>query len=144
MSFMITTASWLEITAVAAVIATFYVPLKDLLGRLRRRNREERILHEQRNRILDGMLLDWNGEAGRPGVPERPGVMARLGKIEAHLNVIDHEVTFNSGASIKDAVHRTDIAVEALSERLAEHISFSEKFQIEVVKKLGGSGDAAG
>lgn len=29
------------------------------------------------------MLEDWNGEAGRPGVPPRPPLMQRVGDLEA-------------------------------------------------------------
>lgn len=136
MSVLIPPTIWLDIVGVAAVIATFYLPIKDIFNRLRHKNREEKRDLVDRNRSLDSMLRDWTGEKAREGVPARLGVMARLGTIEKHLDVIDHEVTFNSGASIKDAVHRTDHAVEDLSNRFSEHVAFSEKFQIEVVKKL--------
>lgn len=43
------------------------------------------------------LLEDWNGVPSRPGVPERPGVMVRLQGIE-------HELTTNSGSSLRDEV----------------------------------------
>lgn len=53
---------------------------------------------------------DWAGEAGRPGVPARPGVLERLTSIE-------HELKTNGGSSLKDAVNRVDrrlVDVEAM------------------------------
>lgn len=38
-------------------------------------------------RMLREFLDDWNGEAARPGVPGRAGVMARLQRIEDRLPV---------------------------------------------------------
>lgn len=60
-------------------------------------------------------LDDWNGEPERPGVPARQGVMARLHNQDViladhseTLKHIMHEVNYNSGSTIKDAVHRID------------------------------------
>jgi hypothetical protein len=75
------------------------------------------------------MTRDWNGEPAREGISDgTPGVMQRLytqdrqfeevmahlGRQDATLETIKHEVNYNSGSSIKDAVHRTDGAVAAL------------------------------
>jgi hypothetical protein len=72
---------------------------------------------------LSQMTRDWNGVAARPGVADgTPGVMERLysqdrqfaevmdhlGRQDSTLEQIKHEVNYNSGSSIKDAVHRTD------------------------------------
>ena len=58
-------------------------------------------------RKVDTFLADWNGEPARPGVPEKRGVMVRLEAIEA-------ELSYNSGATLKDAVHRIDRNLAAL------------------------------
>lgn len=63
-------------------------------------------------------LRDWNGTPARPGFPEVPGVPQRLEKAEVMLAEIAHEVAYNSGTSIKDAVHRTDDAVAHIQEDL--------------------------
>ncbi|MFB6943178.1 hypothetical protein ACFWGL_17210 [Streptomyces sp. NPDC060286] len=64
---------------------------------------------------LDDFVDDWTGVAGRPGVPERPGIMARLARIEeqgdehaARLARIEHEVYPNSSRSLRDAVDRIE------------------------------------
>jgi len=36
-------------------------------------------------RPLENFFKDWNGEAARPGVDARPGVMVRLDSIEDHI-----------------------------------------------------------
>ncbi len=55
---------------------------------------------------------DLVGEEARPGVPARPGIMQRLENIE-------HELTTNSGSSLKDAVRR----IEANQEELRKHFT---------------------
>ncbi|MCI0687556.1 MAG: hypothetical protein L0Y54_10020 [Sporichthyaceae bacterium] len=55
-------------------------------------------------RRLGHFLDDWFGEDPRPGIPARPGVMTRLATIEDRLGVVEHEVTYNDGTSLKDAV----------------------------------------
>ena len=79
---------------------------------------------------LSNMVEDWKGVEGRPGVEARLGVMVRLQNIDkaqavtdAKVSIIEHEVNFNSGLSIKDAVHRTDRAVIALQDSLDTHLS---------------------
>lgn len=59
-------------------------------------------------------LDDWYGEDSRPGVPARPGVMERLGTLEDGLRSVHHEVTPNSGKSLRDAVDRANERLEQL------------------------------
>lgn len=67
---------------------------------------------------LGQLSRDWKGQPARPGFPEIPGVPQRLERVEVMLGQINHEVHFNSGTSIKDAVHRTDASVVALHDQL--------------------------
>lgn len=60
---------------------------------------------------INNFIDDFAGEPARDGVAARPGVMARLERIE-------HEVTTNSGTSIKDAVKR----IEANQEEMKKHL----------------------
>lgn len=50
---------------------------------------------------IDDFMDDWGGEAARPGVPRRPGVMERL-------DYIEHQLKPNSGESLRDAVNRIE------------------------------------
>lgn len=52
-------------------------------------------------RAVEEFLSDWHGEPGRPGVPARAGVLTRLQVIEA-------ELSYNGGQSVKDAVQRIE------------------------------------
>lgn len=54
---------------------------------------------------------DWDGEDARDGRDHTPGVMERL-------NNIDGEFRRNGGATLKDAVVRTEAAVNDVSQRL--------------------------
>lgn len=67
---------------------------------------------------FDDFIEDWHGEPARPGVPEKPGIMERLsnqdealGEICNRLTVVEKEVSYNSGSTIKDTVHRIDGSV---------------------------------
>lgn len=89
------------------------------------------------------MVDDWFGEEARPGVPARPGVMERLQTMDDSIVQIQHEVNFNSGKSIKDAVHRTDenvaqVAgdVTEVAGKLDKHIALAKQWQAMAEKRL--------
>lgn len=64
-------------------------------------------------RRIDQFLDDWNGQAERPGVPRRSGVMERLDQLE-----------HNGGTSIKDQVAR-------IEDKLDDHVTESAKVVAE-------------
>ena len=66
-------------------------------------------------RRLDDVADDWQGVPARPGVPEQPGVMARLDQIEGRVSRIEHELQPNSGQSLRDAVDRVDRRTRTLA-----------------------------
>lgn len=62
-------------------------------------------------------LDDWFGEEARPGVPERPGTMARLLCIENRLSTVESDtkqLQRNGGTHLRDAIDRLEAAVKRL------------------------------
>jgi hypothetical protein len=59
-------------------------------------------------RRVDQFMDDWYGESARPGVPARPSMMERVSGIETRLGRVEHELHPNDGASLRDAVDRTN------------------------------------
>jgi hypothetical protein len=89
------------ITAIAAALAAIAQWVVRPMARTLKRLRE--------------FLDDWAGELGRPGVPARLGVMARIERIE-------HQVHPNSGGSLRDAVDATrSLLEEHLADDTAHH-----------------------
>lgn len=76
---------------------------------------------------------DVKGEAARPGVPARPGLMERISRMEDRsettgskvdamsisLAQVRHEVLPNTGTSLRDAADRTERKVDTLTEDMA-------------------------
>lgn len=68
-------------------------------------------------RNLGHLVDDVRGEPARPGVAERPGILVRLQQIETQIAAVEqrvsgveHELTPNSGLSLRDAVDRVERA----------------------------------
>lgn len=66
-------------------------------------------------RRIGEFLDDWRGEVTRPGVPARPGVMARLEQVEQHqartderMSYVDEQLRPNGGGSLYDKITRVD------------------------------------
>lgn len=64
-------------------------------------------------RKIDLFLDDWNGEPARPGREAVPGVLQRLVVLEQLAQHVAHEVTPNSGSSMKDSLARLEVATGA-------------------------------
>lgn len=62
---------------------------------------------------LSNFIDDVAGQPPRAGVPARPGLMERVQRIE-------HELFPNSGMSTRDAINRTEAAVEGIRTKLDE------------------------
>jgi hypothetical protein len=62
---------------------------------------------------IDDLMDDLRGSPARPGVAARPGVMERLQRLEYEVAAVRHEVTDNSGGSLKDAVKRVEAKLDA-------------------------------
>lgn len=67
---------------------------------------------------------DWDGEDARPGHSATPGVMERI-------NNIDGEFKRNGGSTLKDAVYRTERAVELVNSRLSA-VETNQRHHVEV------------
>lgn len=65
-------------------------------------------------RLMD-LMDDWSGEAERPGVPGRPGVMERLRVIEDRIESIEYHGQPNHGGSSYDAMMR---AIKSISDKI--------------------------
>jgi hypothetical protein len=52
-------------------------------------------------------LDDYQGQPARDGLPERPGIMARLSSVEELVAHVAAETRPNHGASLRDVVHQT-------------------------------------
>ena len=70
------------------------------------------------NRTQD-FFDDWNGHPPRPGVPERPGVMARLSAIEDIGAGLQDQMRLNGGSSLRDVVQQTAGDMQGLKRDVA-------------------------
>lgn len=130
-SIDLSTNLWVDPLVAACILAALYAPLKDFF-------RSRTKSHKERQSKLDQMLGDWVGEPSRPGFDAVPGIPERVHRLEADVSTIRHEVQFNSGHSIKDAVHQTNDTIATVKESLDAHIVQSTVIQGEIFKKLGG------
>jgi hypothetical protein len=110
---------------IATMVVALWSMLKDVIGPHARRKKEyQDKLHQ--------MVDDWVGEPARPGFGSIPGVAERVQHLEADVSLIKHEVQFNSGTSIKDAVTRTDAAMADLKPQVDE---LKHKVDVQLIRQ---------
>lgn len=80
----------LAIGGAAAALLALIALLSYLIRPIRRLSDRMEVFH-----------TDWYGQAARPGVPARPGVVERLANIEGEMKA-------NGGSSLRDAVNRLE------------------------------------
>ncbi len=90
-----------------------------------------------------GLILDdWAGEAGRPGVPARPGVMERLATIEANQNDVRAE-SQSTRNEVRNALmqqeKRTAAVLADMDVNLTGALDHIEQIHREVTPNGGGS-----
>ena len=76
--------------------------------------RDERVKRsEHRREQIQRLQQDFYGDE-RPGVPKRSGVLEMLDNLTAQVATIHAEITPNHGGSMKDAIGRIDMRLEAV------------------------------
>lgn len=60
-------------------------------------------------RRISNFLSDFEGEPARAGVPERPGLMVRMERLEERLAKVDGHLVSNGGGSVRDAIDRIEL-----------------------------------
>lgn len=88
---------WIDVCVAIGVLAA---AVTAIVGGARWLGKVLRPIHE--------FLEDWRGEEARPGVPERPGVMARLQSMDQRLSYVEEQLSPNSGKSTRDAIDRIE------------------------------------
>lgn len=75
------------------------------------------------------VMEDWNGVPDRPGVPGRPGLMVRLASHDEALAAIQRELVTNGGASLRDAVRRTEASVLEVRDQIGRALATQAQSQ---------------
>jgi hypothetical protein len=82
-------------------------------------------------------LDDWQGEAPRPGVDARAGVMARLQAVEFSVARVAAETQPNGGQSLRDVLQRTAADVADLKTAQAQTHARMELFERQRANREG-------
>ena len=76
-------------------------------------------------------LDDYFGEPAREGLPARPGVMARLQKVEDIAIEVRTEMQTNGGTTLRDVVHQTAVDMSEVKAALDSLTSRVELFEAQ-------------
>jgi hypothetical protein len=69
-------------------------------------------------RKADDFLEDWNGRKETSSHAAIPGAIERIRRLEQLMSAVNDQVQLDSGRSLKDAVIRTESAVEGVKKQL--------------------------
>lgn len=97
---------------IATVVSVLFLYFQARSDRVRRAEQRQKDRDEQKSRD-EQLRRDFYGDS-RPGIPPRLSVPMMLENLSDQVAIIHAEITPNHGGSIKDAIGRIDLRLEAV------------------------------